>query len=151
MGESRAKLQAAGLETLGVVATPASRARLYYRMRPTALTLAADPELTTHRRFGVPINQLTGEYWDHVLDIYQKELPETPRTELATEIHNKWDGYQPTAEDHADGEDGVPATGQFLIGPDGVIRWLSIEGVNVAAGEFPNDDDLLGLAKNFAG
>ena len=48
------KLQTAGVETLGVVNTTLERARLYFKFRPTKMPLAADPEASTHRAFGVP-------------------------------------------------------------------------------------------------
>src|SRR5437870_5268663 len=55
LGLVKEKLKAAaGIETLGIVATTAENARLYFRFRPTRLPLAADAELRTHRAFGVP-------------------------------------------------------------------------------------------------
>src|SRR5262247_2992610 len=55
LGLTAGKLEAAGVATLAVVATPLERARLYFRYRPAArLALAADPELTTLRAFRVP-------------------------------------------------------------------------------------------------
>ena len=47
-------LKAAGVETIAVVNTPIERARLYYRHRPTPITLLSDPECATHHAFGVP-------------------------------------------------------------------------------------------------
>src|SRR5438552_398128 len=55
------KLREAGVETLGVVATPAERARLYFRFRQARIPLAADPDLTTHRAYGLPGMPLTPE------------------------------------------------------------------------------------------
>ena len=46
MGPMEPRLKAAGVETLGVVATTPDNARLYFKFRPTKLRLAADPELT---------------------------------------------------------------------------------------------------------
>ena len=54
MGATEGKLKALGVETLGVVATPAENARLYFKFRPTRVRLAADPELVTHRAYGLP-------------------------------------------------------------------------------------------------
>ncbi|HLE42972.1 MAG TPA: redoxin domain-containing protein, partial [Methylomirabilota bacterium] len=48
------KLKPAGVETVGVVNTTLDRARLYFKYRPTRIPLAADPEATTHRAYGVP-------------------------------------------------------------------------------------------------
>ena len=58
----RASSRRSGVETLGVVATPPENARLYFKFRPTRLRLAADPELTTHRAYGVPKPAATPEF-----------------------------------------------------------------------------------------
>src|SRR6185503_1782041 len=49
MSATESRLKAAGVESLGVVATTPENARLYFKFRPTKLRLAADPELTIHR------------------------------------------------------------------------------------------------------
>jgi peroxiredoxin len=54
MAATEPSLKEQGVETLCVVATPPDNARLYFKYRPTRLRLAADPELTTHRAYGVP-------------------------------------------------------------------------------------------------
>ena len=59
LGEMEGKLKKAGVESLGVVATAPENARMYFSFRPTRLPLAADPELTTHRAYGVPKPVLT--------------------------------------------------------------------------------------------
>ena len=48
------KLKPAGVQILAVVNTTLDRARLYFKYRPTPIVLAADPEASTHRLFGVP-------------------------------------------------------------------------------------------------
>jgi peroxiredoxin len=63
LGEMEGTLKASGVESLGV-ATPPENARLYFRFRPTRLRLAADPELTTHRAYGVPKPDPTPEFMD---------------------------------------------------------------------------------------
>src|SRR5215207_9852308 len=55
-------LKASGVETLSVVATRPSNAQLYFKFRPTCLRVAADPELTTHREYGVPKPVSTPEF-----------------------------------------------------------------------------------------
>ena len=52
------KLKPAGVETLGVVNTTLDRARLYFKYRPARMPLAADPEASTHRAYGVPAFQI---------------------------------------------------------------------------------------------
>src|SRR5262245_15176860 len=54
MGTTEGKLKALGVETLAVVATPPDNARLYFKFRPTRVRLASDPELSTHRAYGIP-------------------------------------------------------------------------------------------------
>jgi len=36
------------------VATAPENARLYFKFRPTRLRLASDPEMSTHRAYGLP-------------------------------------------------------------------------------------------------
>ena len=54
LGAVQPVLSAAGIETLAVINTPVERARLYFRHRPTPVTLLSDPDCLTHRAFGVP-------------------------------------------------------------------------------------------------
>ena len=54
LGTTYQKLKPLGVDTLAVVAIQPKRARLYYRYRPVSVPLAADPELSTHRAYGVP-------------------------------------------------------------------------------------------------
>src|SRR5262245_25379729 len=53
LGLVRDKLLAAGVETLAVVASDLDRTRLYFRYRPTRVPLAVDPDLVSHRAFGI--------------------------------------------------------------------------------------------------
>ena len=59
LGATRQKLQALGIEALAIVAMRPERVRLYYSYRPVNVPLAADPELVTHRAYGVPQPPLT--------------------------------------------------------------------------------------------
>src|SRR5262245_36231205 len=54
LGRASAKLEAVGVETLGVVATTPENARLYFKFRPTKVPLVADSELITHQAFRLP-------------------------------------------------------------------------------------------------
>lgn len=49
------RLRALGVETLGVVATAADRARLYFQLTPAGFPLGADPALATHRAYGLGV------------------------------------------------------------------------------------------------
>jgi peroxiredoxin len=61
LGTTRQKLQALGVEALAIVPMQPERLRLYYRFRPVSVPVAADPEMTTHRTYGVPQPPLTAE------------------------------------------------------------------------------------------
>src|SRR5262245_20733641 len=54
LGTTRQKLQALGVEALAIVPMQPERLRLYYRFRPVSVPVAADPEMMTHRAYGVP-------------------------------------------------------------------------------------------------
>src|SRR5262249_8639134 len=61
LGAVTAKLHALGVETLAVVATAVDNARLYFKHRPTKVPLAADPDCTVHRAYGVPKAPMNAE------------------------------------------------------------------------------------------
>jgi peroxiredoxin len=138
------KLGARGVETLGVVATPPERSRLYFRFHQARFPLASDPELTTHRAYGMPGVPLTPDLFKVVdglsLDFARKQnIPATPGS--AYQALNAIDGYQPTAEDQADFDrHQAQFIGQFLIDRDGVVRWVNVER---APGEFPSEAEFL--------
>ena len=148
LGATAEKLRGEGIETLGVVATPASRARLYFRFHQARIPLAADPDLTTHRAYGVPgvpMSPELGQALDEVALAFAREqgIPATPGSAHAA--INAIDGYQPTAEDQADfGRHQAQLIGQFLIDREGVVRWVNIER---APAEFPTDAELMTVAR----
>src|SRR5258706_11433468 len=53
LAATRNRLAQEGVETLAIVNTPAPRARQYFQYRPTPVVLAADPDVQTHRAFGL--------------------------------------------------------------------------------------------------
>ena len=119
------------METLGVVATPPENARLYFKFRPTRLRLAADPELTTHRAYGVPKPMPTPEFMKALETTRinpDGELPEPlPITQAAAAVA-ELDGYAATRPTSADMQRQWPQLkGQFLIDRDGIVRWVGIE------------------------
>ena len=142
------KLRAAGVETLGVVATPADRARLYFRFRQARIPLAADPDLTTHRAYGVPGMPMTpelGQMVDEVALTFAREHGIAAKPGTAHRDVNAIDGYQPTNDDAADFErHQAQLIGQFLVDRDGVVRWVNIER---APGEFPSETDFLATVR----
>lgn len=168
MGRARETLQAVGVEMLGVVATKPEHARLYFRFHPPRVRLAADPEMTTLRAYGVPKPPVTPE----LLQAFQSvrvnpygELPEpVPATEVLVAL-NRLDGYELTKTDLDDlpqqwrWDDSTQLIGQFLIDRDGVVRWGNSEcakeagwivdprGFVAGLGKFPTDDELLTAAR----
>ena len=151
LAASADKLRAAGVEPLGVVASPAERTRLYFRFHQVRIALAADPELRTHRAYGVPGIPLTHELareLDGIALAFAREhgIPAQPGT--AHKAINAIDGYQPTAEDQADFDrHQAQLIGQFLIDRDGIVRWMNIERVPA---EFPAEAELLAAARSVA-
>jgi peroxiredoxin len=155
IGATEAKLKALGVESLAVVATPPENARLYFKFRPTRLRLASDPELSTHRAYGVPRPAVTPEFMDALGSVRINptgELPQPmPIIEAATAIA-KLDGYTETPTDQADKERQFPQLkGQFLIDRDGIVRWANIECATegpAGVGKFPSEETILAVAKS---
>jgi peroxiredoxin len=149
MGATEGKLKALGVETIGVVATPVENARLYFKFRPTRMRLAADPELVTHRAYGLPKPAATPELMKEMGSIRINptgDLPEPlPVPEAAMAIA-RMDGYANTETDQADLARQWPQLkGQFLIDRDGIVRWANIECAEGLAeiGKIPSDEEIL--------
>ena len=158
MSTTEGKLKAAGVETLGVVATTPENARLYFQFRPTRFRLAADPEMTTHRAYGLPRPAPTPEL-THALETTRinptGEFPEPlPILDAAGAI-SRADGYAENATDKADMERQWPQLkGQFLIDRDGVVRWANVECATeglAGIGKFPSADEILAAARALPG
>jgi peroxiredoxin len=147
-------LKAAGVETLGIVATSPENAQLYFKFRPTRFRLAADPELTTHRAFGIPKPAATPEIMKALEttrinpdDILPEPLP---ITEAAAAVA-KLDDYTENETDRIDMERQWPQLkGQFLIDQDGIVRWANIECATeglAGVGKFPSSEEILTAAR----
>jgi hypothetical protein len=128
---SAERLEKVGVVTLAVVATAPERTRLYYRYHPLRLRVAADPELRTHRAFGLPHLPKTPP----VLQIVEtaaadmaRELGIPTRPGQASDAILRFDGFEPVESDRRDAErDQALIIGQFLIDPQGIVRWVQIE------------------------
>ncbi len=154
LGLVRDRLLAAGVETLAVVASPLERTRLYFRYRPTRVPLAADPDLVSHRAFGVSKYPATPEIMESLQTVNIDGMGELPRPlpvgEAFTALQEK-DRYELTAADKEELKQQFPLeTGQFLVDRDGIVRWVNLElareGV-AAMGKFPSDEELLTVAR----
>ena len=162
MGLAREKLQAVGVEMLGVVATKPEHARLYFRFHPARVPLAADPEMITLRAYGVPKPSVTPErlqaFQSMRADPYG-ELPEpVPIMQVAATL-NRLDGYELTEIDQDDAQQqwrwnhSTQLIGQFLIDRSGIVRWGNIEGAEegvAGLGKFPSDEELLAAARTLS-
>ena len=127
---------------------------LYFKFRPTRLRLAADPELTTHRAFGLPKPTPTPEFMKAIETtrinpdgIFPEPLPIME----AAAAMAKLDGYAENETDRADMERQWPQLkGQFLIDRDGIVRWANIECATeglAGVGKFPSTDEILAAAR----
>ena len=158
-------LSAAGIETLAVINTPVERARLYFRHRPTPVTLLSDPDCLTHRAYGVPRGEFLPEgsqekaEWPYRTTLEQfgaarinptGELPAPTQPMEANFVLNAIDGFQMEAADEA-----ILAThptqlvGHFLVDAAGIVRWAQIEAPDGPDGisTFPTAEQLIAAAK----
>jgi peroxiredoxin len=155
LGTTRQKLQKLGVETLAIVPMQFERLRLYYRFRPVSLPVAADPDMTTHRAYGVPQPALTPDILRAVearhLDLARKlKIPAADLTGIKSVLCQR-DGFQPIEAELKDRRDwsdryGGQMIGQFLVDRDGIVRWVNIEGEKdglAGLEKFPSDDEFL--------
>jgi len=157
MGATESKLKDVGVETLGVVATTPENARLYFKFRPTRLRLLADPELTTHRAYGLPKPAATPELMKEMESVRINptgELPEPlPISQVAGAIA-KLDGYTENQTDKGDMERQWPQLkGQFLIDRDGIVRWANVECATeglAGLGKFPSAEEILTVMRTLS-
>jgi peroxiredoxin len=154
MAATSEKLKPLGVESLAVVGTELENARLYFRFRPTSLALGADPQLTTHRLYGVPRPERTPELVQMIERVRINptgELPEPLPVPVASAALNNLDRFQPTATDLREVESTFrQMKGQFLIDRKGVVRWANLECGKegfAGLGKFPTHDELLAAAR----
>jgi peroxiredoxin len=154
MSKTEDKLKTVGVESLGIVATSLENARLYFKFRPTRLRLASDPEMATHRAYGLPKPTPTPEFMRAVETVRINPYGEFPQPlpimEAAMAL-GKQDGYAENDTDRTEMERQWPQLkGQFLIDRDGIVRWANIEcateGV-AGVGKFPTEEEILAAAR----
>jgi hypothetical protein len=153
LGLTAEKLRALGVEMVGVIATAADRARRYFSYRPPRYLVVADPDLASHRAFGVPRTGFTDEIFqlfNAKSDGLAREAGLSAPPGGGRDALNREDGidlkeYMPDMERHE-----AQLTGQFLIDRAGVIRWTNIEcerdGLQ-GLGRVPTDEELLAAAR----
>ena len=147
------KLEAMGVKTLGVVATDAERARLYFRFRRPRMPMGADPNLATHHAFGLPnAGPPTPKAMEVLQRVAARELGLTgPGSAEAFAQFARHDGYDVTGADEADfARHEGQLTGQFLVDREGVVRWANVEcardGID-GLGKLPPEEAVLAAAR----
>lgn len=154
MAAASEKLKPLGIESVAIVATELDNARLYFKFRPTTLTLGADPHLASHRSYGVPRPEPTPEMMLAIEQIRMNptgEFAEPVPMSVAAAALQARDGYQPTATDEREAASMfTQLKGQFIIDRDGIVRWTNIEcgkeGLS-GLGKFPSHDELVTAAR----
>jgi peroxiredoxin len=163
MGLVRQKLWNLGVDALAIVASKLEHARLYFRYHPARLPLAADPEMTVLRAFGVPKPLVTPllleRFRTTLVDPGGELVTPVPITEIA-ETLNQRDGYEMNATDLEEVTEqwrwdvATQLMARFLIDREGIVRWVDIEGANrglVGIGTLATDDELFAAAHRLAG
>jgi peroxiredoxin len=150
LGLTAGKLESLSVQTLAIVATPAERARLYFRHRPTPLALAADPELATFRAFRVPDLAATPQVMAEYLAARTTlggVLPVPMSIPEASSALGVKDPLEYTPSDHDDRERQYrQVEAQFLLDREGIVRWENVEGARdgmAGIGMFPTDAEIL--------
>ncbi|SFN39964.1 redoxin domain-containing protein [Variovorax sp. OV329] len=133
-----------GVKTIAVINTPAERARMYFRYRPTQVMLLCDPECLSHHAFGVPHAQFVPDdggggppEWPHRTSLARfeaarinpgGELPAAMHPMQANAVLNAKDGFQPDGVDQAIFEQhGTQLVGHFMVDAAGIVGWARIE------------------------
>ena len=153
------KLQAIGVEALGITEDRAEPVRRYYQLRPSKLRLATDAARIVHRQYGLPMPFYAGAY----TELREKTLID-PTGELrgpmsipaGMKVLDEKDGLTtlPEAKAVMDAfakRDYAMHVGHFLVDRSGVVRWTWIESPspeNISQyGRFPTDDEILAAVR----
>ena len=157
LGKTAERLKAAGVETLGIVASQAERARFFFRYRPVRCAVGADPELSTHRAYGVPQTGVTPEVIQAIHGAYRnlaRELKLEVPDDQARDAIGRLDGFELTETENAEFQrHQLQFTGQFLVDRHGIVRWASIECAQdglAGIDKFPTDEELLAVARTLS-
>jgi peroxiredoxin len=157
LGGTRARLQALGVETLGIVAAQPDRARLYIRHRAVAVPLALDPDLTVHRAYGLAMPPMTQEIealWKQMrVRLDEAAVSPAELSALRAVFGAEQKGavgasdqalplldfigamrrlhpYETTErEEQERARNNALGTGQFLIDREGLLRWAKVQSV----------------------
>lgn len=157
-------LRANGVETLAVINTQLDRASLYFRYRPTPVTLLCDPDCLTHQAFGVPHLEFLAPgdsrqpEWPYRASMAEfaaarinptGELSGPTQPMEANTALNHEDGFELDELDSAVfASHGTQLVGHFLVDAAGIIRWVQIEAVDGpnSLSIFPNAAQIIAAA-----
>ena len=139
-------LRAAGVETVAVINTPVERASLYFRYRPTPVTILCDPDCRTHQAYGVPHAAFLPDgsseqpEWPYRTTMAQfqaarinptGELPEPLQPMEGNTILNAKDGFElEDADNEILANHATQLVGHFLVDANGTIGWAQIEALD---------------------
>ena len=154
---AREKLRPLGVETLGIVASQPERARLYFRFHPARVPLAADPELVTHRAYGLPSPPVTPDIAEGMRSTRVNpsgELPEPLPIPEAAAALDRLDSFEPTEVDQEEARrqsmERAQLCGNILVDREGIVRWVDVECAReglAGVGKFPSDEELVAAAR----
>jgi len=143
---SAERLDRRGVATLAVVATAPERTRLYYRFHPPRFRVAADPDLRTHRAYGlprVPMTPAVSQIVEAAAAQMARDLGIAAVPGQAGAAIQRFDGFEPLESDRqeeARDRDTAIVMGQFLIDRHGIVRWMHRERI---PGEPLHEEQLL--------
>lgn len=123
-------LQSTGIALLGVVIASPERSRQYFRHFPPCFPIAAAPDRTIHRAYGLPEVTRTPEFRQETerrAAAVLRELDQQAPAGQAGSIFMTYDGFEMTAEDEAEMQRPLQSVAYFLIGSDGLIRWARVD------------------------
>ncbi|MDO3434510.1 peroxiredoxin-like family protein [Rhizobium sp. CBN3] len=139
-------LRAAGVEIVAVINTPVERARLYFRHRPTPVTLLCDPDCRTHRAFGVPHAEFVPDGsseqpdWPYRATMAQFEAARiNPTGEFSEPLQPMEANTALNAKDRFELDEAdqvifakhaTQLVGHFLVDANGIIAWAQMEALD---------------------
>ncbi|SCB59893.1 Peroxiredoxin [Rhizobium aethiopicum] len=139
-------LSAAGVKIVAVINTLVERARLYFRHRPTPVTLLCDPDCRTHRAYGVPRAEFPPDGsseqpdWPYRATMAQfqaarinptGEFSQPVQPMEANTVLNARDGFELDEADHAIfAKHATQLVGHFLVDQNGTIAWAQMEALD---------------------
>jgi peroxiredoxin len=177
LGGARQQLRALGVEVLVVVATDHERVEFYVKRRPVSVPLAADPDLATHRAYGMSVPPMLPEYeelWaamrlrldqtafnpvelsqlaDAVPSAHGDPVSEVPINDLRATQARLYPHELSESETRDRTRYGTMSTGQFLVDRQGVVQWNAVQWVTqppATLGNFPTQEELLTAARRLA-